>query len=181
MLVLLGAACSGDGKPPGTRSATASASGQLSSPGAVNTGAPGVPAPLPSGLDCAAVPPAGASWPEGVPPDLPQPPNATLGEVTRDPVGPLLVHFTTPGSLRDGVVFVLCTLPKAGYVLGRGDAELAESDTPFQKGAVHGLFRLTATEPGRVDWLLALQEDTSVPLPPGGSSGAPSTAPPTFG
>jgi hypothetical protein len=178
LLLVLALGCD-RGQPTSTSTLTA----PVASPtGVGNTGAPGEPVPLPSGLDCGSIVPSGATWPDGVPADLPQPPGAAIGEVTKDPGGLVLVQFATPGTLREGVVFVLCTLPKAGYVLGRGDAELTEADTPFQKGRLHGLYRVTEARPGELQWLLALQEDTSVPFAPGGGTPTgPTTAPPTFG
>jgi len=174
---VLAVGCASDRPAPPT------ATGPIPSPtGVSNTDAAGVPVPLPTGLDCGSIATAQANWPNGVPPDLPQPPGAAIGQVTKDPGGLVLVHFTAPGTLREGVVFVLCTLPKAGYVLGRGDSELTEADTPFQKGPLHGLYRITEAQPGRLDWLLALQEDTSVPFTPGGGTPTgPASPPPTFG
>lgn len=66
------------------------------------------------------------------------------------------MRLTTPLALRDGILFVLKELPRAGYGLGRGDAEASEADAPFQSGAVRGVVRIVAT--GRsceTTWLVA--------------------------
>jgi hypothetical protein len=151
--------------------------------GVVNTGAGGTPVPLPTGMDCGSIPARTPTWLASVPADLPQPPNAELGQSSVEPNGLTLVRFATRTSLRQSVVFILCTLPKAGYVMGRGDAELTEADTPFQKGRLHGLYKVVSSSPERTDWLLAVQQDNSVPFTTGsvGPSAAPTSAPPPFG
>jgi hypothetical protein len=67
--------------------------------------------------------------------------------------------------------------------MGRGDAELTEADTPFQKGRLHGLYKVVSSNPERTEWLLAVQQDNSVPFATGsvGPSAAPTSAPPPFG
>jgi hypothetical protein len=80
--------------------------------GVVNTGAGGTPVPLPTGMDCGSIPARTPTWPAGVPADLPQPPNAELGQSSVEPNGLTLVRFATRTSLRQSVVFILCTLPR---------------------------------------------------------------------
>jgi hypothetical protein len=122
------------------------------------------------------------NWPAAVPNDLPKPPNARLlglAQTTTD--GVHILKFTTPMSLRDSVLFVVQKLPKAGYVLGRGDAEAAEADAPFIHGPTRGLVRLLEIGLCQTEWLLATvntQSPTGTPLlPPHTPSGSPSPLP----
>jgi hypothetical protein len=84
--------------------------------------------------------------------------------------------------LRDSVIFVVEHLPKAGYVLGRGDAEATEADAPFLHGSTRGLIRMLQTGLCTTDWLLATV-DTQTPvansplLTPHTPSGSPSPLP----
>jgi hypothetical protein len=105
---------------------------------------------------CPPAQPATFRWPEPVPADLPVPPSAVLGEVTEQPGGPTLVRFSTNQSIRDGVLFVVKELPRAGYTLARGDAEASEADAPFVKGRTRGVLRILATGQCQTDWILAL-------------------------
>lgn len=66
-----------------------------------------------------------------------------------------LLRFTTAMSLRDAVIFLLKHYPAAGYVLGRGDAEINEADAPFIRGTVHGTTRLSRIGPCTTTWLVA--------------------------
>ena len=107
-------------------------------------------------------------WPKQVPADLPKPPNATVQDQTTAADGVHIVKFSTPTSLRDSVLFVVDKLPKAGYVLGRGDAEAAEADAPFIHGNVRGLVRMLEVAPCQTLWLLATvntsSQNTNSPL-----------------
>lgn len=94
-------------------------------------------------------------WPAQVPRDLPKPPHLTIVSQQTTSDGVHLVRFSTPMSLRESVLFVVNRLPRAGYVLGRGDAEASEADAPFVHGEVRGLLKMVATLPCRTDWLLA--------------------------
>jgi hypothetical protein len=122
-------------------------------------------------------------WPASVPSDLPKPPHATITESTTTPDGVHITKFTTPTSLRDGVLFVVGELPKAGYVLGRGDAEVTEADAPFVHGDIRGLVRMLATQPCSTLWLLATVKANnpstggSPLLPTRSPSGSPSPLP----
>jgi hypothetical protein len=117
-----------------------------------------------------------------VPKDLPKPPNATIEQQMTASDGVHIVKFTTPTSLRDSVIFVVNKLPKAGYVLGRGDAEAAEADAPFVHGNIRGLVRMLETAPCTTLWLLA-SIDASSPntnsplLTPHTPTGSPSPLP----
>ena len=126
--------------------------------------------------------PEPTKWPSRVPNDLPKPPNATIQEQTTASDGVHIVKFTTPTSLRESVIFVVTKLPKAGYVLGRGDAEAAEADAPFIHGNVRGLVRMLETQPCETLWLLATvnassQSTNSPLLTPHSPSGSPSQLP----
>lgn len=123
-----------------------------------------------------------AVWPAVVPDDLPKPPNATINDSQTAQDGVSVVKFTTPQSLRQAVLFVVRELPKAGYVLGRGDAEAVEADAPFVSNNIRGLLRMVVAGECRTQWLLATV-DTSSPvgvsplLPVHTPSGSPSPLP----
>ncbi|HET6817744.1 MAG TPA: hypothetical protein VFH66_11015 [Mycobacteriales bacterium] len=123
-------------------------------------------------------------WPPAVPADMPKPSNATITDSTTTSDGVHITKFTTPSSLRDAVLFIVGKFPKAGYVLGRGDAEVTEADAPFVHGNTRGLVRLLATEPCSTLWLLATVNTNNsstgggTPLLPSRSpSGSPSPLP----
>jgi hypothetical protein len=119
-------------------------------------------------------------WPSPVPSDLPQPPGAVLQGRDTDN-GITLVRFSTPTSLRQGVLFVIGEVQKAGFTLGRGDAEPAEADAPFGRGDLRGIYKLRATAPCRTDWLVAVaQAKAAQPFLPTPSPG-PSSSPLPFG
>jgi hypothetical protein len=109
-------------------------------------------------------------WPAAMPADMPKPDNATITDSTTTTDGVHITKFTTPSSLRDGVLFIVGKFPKAGYVLGRGDAEVSEADAPFVHGSVRGLVRLLATQPCSTLWLVAT---VNANTPPGGGGGSP--------
>lgn len=134
-LLPLLAACSG-GKPP------VGAAPNVPSPGEPTASSP----VKPTASSC---PPAGGTaiqWPAGIPANFPKPPGGRITKTQTGPNGLSIVQLSTPVSLREGVLFILTELPKAGYRLGRGDAEAAEADAPFQLGSVSGVVRLVATE-----------------------------------
>jgi hypothetical protein len=79
-------------------------------------------------------------------------------------------------SLRDAVIFLLKNYRAAGYVIGRGDAELNEADAPFAGATVHGTTRLTATAPCTTRWLVATVTETGATL-----GNVPQLAPHTAG
>jgi len=127
------------------------------------------PCPVPSGM-------REPHWPSTVPADLPKPPHATITDSTTTSDGVRITKFTTPTSLRDGVLFIVGKFPKAGYVLGRGDAEVTEADAPFVHGDIRGLVRLLATQPCSTLWLVATAK-TTTSTPGGGSPLLPSRSP----
>jgi hypothetical protein len=122
--------------------------------------------PVPCATPDNAKPP---QWPAALPADMPKPTYATINQTTTTTDGVHIVKFTTPTSLRDGVLFIVGKFPKAGYVLGRGDAEVTEADAPFIHGNIRGLVKLLATEPCSTLWLVATTNANS----PGGQGGSP--------
>jgi len=90
-----------------------------------------------------------------VPFDLPMPDNITPVDTTKTADGIQVVKFTTPTTLRQAVIFMVDRYPKAGYVLGRGDAEATEADAPFVKNKVRGLTRVASLEACKTLWLVA--------------------------
>jgi hypothetical protein len=121
-------------------------------------------------------------WPVEVPQDMPKVPN---GKIVHDFATPDGVHVTelmVPDSLRESVLFVVRRLPKAGFALGRGDAEATEADAPFVHGSVRGLVRMVELGDCRTEWLLATVNavsgnGNSPLLTPHTPSGSPSPLP----
>lgn len=129
------------------------------------------PAPCPSSAT-----PKQPHWPPAIPADMPKPPDATISESSTTTDGVHITKFTTPTSLRDGVLFIVGKFPKAGYVLGRGDAEVSEADAPFVHGDIRGLVRLLATQPCSTLWLVATVNANN-PSTGGGSPLLPTRSP----
>ena len=132
-----------------------------------------------------ACPPAGSgrfAWPKEVPAELPQPPGAKLEKVTRED-GLTIVRFRTLASLQDSVLFVVREVQKAGFTLGRGDAEPSEADAPFGRGDLRGVYKMLNTAPCITDWLVAVTRDqptSTSPLLPT-PTGTPGSQPLPFG
>jgi hypothetical protein len=121
-------------------------------------------------------------WPAQIPQDLPRIPGASIESSKRTVDGLFIVQFSTAASLRDGVLFIVRALPKAGYVLGRGDAEPAEADAPFTKGSdLRGVLRGAAIGLCQTKWVLAVtrqaQSGTGTPLLPVHHGPSPSPLP----
>lgn len=123
-----------------------------------------------------------AEWSAKVPADLPKPPGARIDDEESTSDGVHIVKFTTHTSLRDSVIFVVEKFPKAGYTLGRGDAEATEADAPFVHGNIRGLVRMLQLGLCQTQWLLATV-DTSASvgnsplLTPHSPTGSPSPLP----
>jgi hypothetical protein len=118
-----------------------------------------------------------------VPSDLPVPPGAVLDKVNRSPDGLTIVYFRTPTSLQDSVLFVVREVQKAGFQLGRGDAEPSEADAPFGRGDLRGVYKMLNTAPCITDWLVAVTTRTPTntsPLLPT-PTGTPGSQPLPFG
>ena len=90
-----------------------------------------------------------------VPFGLPLPDNITPVDTSKTSDGIQVVKFTTPSSLRDSVIFIVDRYPKAGYVIGRGDAEATEADAPFVKAGLRGLTRVASLQTCQTLWLIA--------------------------
>lgn len=140
-------------------------------------------APAPTVAACPSVAKPKFTWPVEVPADLPQPPAATLGPVTRNKDGLTIVRFNTQSSLQQSVLFVVAEVQKAGFTLGRGDAEPAEADAPFGRGNIRGIYKMVARTACSTDWLVAVTKTrigVGSPILPTASRG-PSSQPLPFG
>ncbi|MGB8651341.1 MAG: hypothetical protein WCD35_11830 [Mycobacteriales bacterium] len=150
------------------------------SPGTVpNPSQPAVRTPAP----CPAVSKQAFRWPSAVPADLPQPPAATFTGTTTTQDGLTIVRFTTATSLQQSVLFVVREVQKAGFTLGRGDAEPAEADAPFGRGDLRGIYKMLVRGTCSTDWLVAVtttRPGNGSPILPTASRG-PSSAPLPFG
>lgn len=142
--------------------------------------APASAAPRPTPAACPAVARTALKWPAAVPADVPKPPAAVLGEVKTAAGGLTLVRFTTASSLQESVLFVVKEVQKAGYTLGRGDAEPSEADAPFGRGDVRGIYRMIVRDTCSTDWLLAVTRASTQgnsPLLPRLSTASPTPLP----
>jgi len=109
-----------------------------------------------------------------VPPDFPKLPGAAVSSTKQTPDGLTIVQFRTATALRQGVLFAVQSLPRAGFALGRGDAEANQADIPFTRATVTGLLRGNAVQACATEWLLAVTKTKSrgtgnplLPPPPG--------------
>jgi hypothetical protein len=161
-LAAFATACGGSGD--------AASSSTASTPAPMVTYSPPPPCPTSSH-------PVRTNWPSRVPEDLPKPANATIQSQTTASDGVHIVKFTTPTSLRDSVLFVVHKLPKAGYVLGRGDAEATEADAPFVHGNLRGLVRMLGVAPCQTLWLLASVDASSTSNSPLLTPHSPTSSP----
>ena len=135
------------------------------------------PSPLPT---CAPTKPTTYSWPKQVPQDLPKLPGAVIESSKTTSDGLFIVLFSTHASLRDGVLFIVKKLPAAGFQLGRGDAEPAEADAPFNKGTeLRGVLRGAAVGLCETKWVLAVAHNVGggTPLLPTHTGPSPSPLP----
>jgi hypothetical protein len=139
--------------------------------------------PQPTQSACPNVKSKRFTWPQEVPADLPQPPRATFEGTSRTPEGLTIVRFSTAQSLQEAVLFVVREVQKAGFTLGRGDAEPAEADAPFGRGDLRGVYKMLAHADCRTDWLVAVTKtrpNGTSPILPTASRG-PSSQPLPFG
>ena len=154
-----------------------------STTGTQGTGQPtAAPAPTATPTPCPARPGKPFAWPAAMPKDLPKPPGATLLSTTTSADKVTIVRLTSTMSLQQSVLFVLKAVNKAGFTLGRGDAEPAEADAPFGRGDVRGVYKMLARDTCSTDWLVAtakVQFGNSPVLPT--ASRGPSSSPLPFG
>jgi hypothetical protein len=112
------------------------------------------------------------SWPAEFPRDLPKPPAAAFKQVQRQG-GVTSVRFSTTTSLRESLLFTLGAIPRAGFTIGRGDAEPAEADVPFGRGDLRGIYKMIVLGRCSTDWLVAVARIS----PTGGSPILPTPKP----
>jgi hypothetical protein len=111
-----------------------------------------------------------------VPADLPRPPSSNRPIVALTNANLTVVQFTAQISLAEGVLFVLDQYRRAGFTLGRGDAEFNQADAPFARTGVFGQVRINGTAPCRTTWLVAIgapSAGTSPLLAPPSTSPSP--------
>ncbi len=117
-------------------------------------------------------------WPAGIPPNFPKPAGGRIVKVTTTATGVHSVQLVTPVSLQQSVLFMLDALPRAGYKLGRGDAERYEADAPFRTGDLQGVVRLIATKKNcETTWVIAVLRIAGTPGSPLLPTGSPSPSP----
>jgi hypothetical protein len=140
------------------------------------------PAPTTTPTPCPARPGKPFSWPAAMPQDLPKPPGSTFLSTTTSADHVTIVRLTSSMSLQQSVLFVLDKVNKAGFTLGRGDAEPSEADAPFGRGNVRGVYKMVARDSCVTDWLVATATVTfgNSPVLPTASRG-PSSSPLPFG
>lgn len=141
--------------------------------------------PPPTASPCPKANKPAFAWPKEVPADLPQPPDATFERTSRTPEGLTVVRFSTAHSLQEGVLYVVRNVQKAGFTLGRGDAEPAEADAPFGRGNLRGVYKMLAHSDCLTDWLVAVTRtkptSTSPLLPTAAPSPGTTNNPLPFG
>lgn len=124
------------------------------------------PRPTRSVPQCPSPPATHPVWPKEIPGIIPKPAGLRIDKVDRASKGNVTqVRTTVPTSLTGAVQFIVTEFPKAGFTLGRGDAEAAEADAPFQRGpGLRGLVRVFATDNEcSTLWLYAVVRDTTAP------------------
>lgn len=117
-----------------------------------------------------------------MPQDLPKPPGSTYLTTATSADHVTIVRLTSTLSLQQSVLFVLDKVNKAGFTLGRGDAEPSEADAPFGRGNVRGVYKMVARDSCVTDWLVATATVSfgNSPVLPTASRG-PSSSPLPFG
>lgn len=116
--------------------------------------------------ECPVPPPSKETWPREVPPIVPMAPGLKIEKVDRSKGNVVQVRATVPMSISDSVRYLVREFPKAGFTLGRGDAERSEVDAPFQRGeALRGLVRVFAlpNQLCQTLWLYAVVQNTNAP------------------
>ena len=146
--VLTLSACAGEGADPGANPTTAPA-----------------PSATDAGPHCPAAPSTTPDWPKEVPSVIPRPAGVVIQKTDLSKGNVTQVRTLVPISMRESVLFIIKEFPKAGFTLGRGDAEASEADAPFQRGeALRGLVRVFATNKEcETLWLFAVVRNTNAP------------------
>lgn len=150
-----------------------------------SAGPPGptaAPAPTATPTPCPARAGKPFQWPAAMPQDLPKPPGSTFVSTTTGADKVTIVRLSSTTSLQQSVLFVLKAVNKAGYTLGRGDAEPSEADAPFGRGNVRGVYKMLSRDTCSTDWLVATAKVSfgNSPVLPTASRG-PSSSPLPFG
>lgn len=134
-------------------------------------------------LACPAQPGKPFTWPASMPQDLPKPPSSVYQSAATSTDKVTIVRLTSTLSLQQSVLFVLKDLNKAGFTLGRGDAEPTEADAPFGRGDLRGIYKMIVRDTCVTDWVIATGKvalgGTSPVLPT--ASRGPSSSPLPFG
>ena len=114
--------------------------------------------------------------PAWFPRDLPLPPGSYTTQALPASFGYQRAVLVVPGTAEDFGRYVLQAWPRAGWVLGRGDAEPGEVEDQFLKPPAIGAFRVRTEfcTPGYSLMLLIFSKNrTAVPLPSPTPRGAP--------
>ena len=169
VVVVLGAACSGSG-PEGTPTTSAPTGTTAPTGGTPLTGFPvgtGTPPSIPA--SGAVLPPCDyppeIEKPDWLPADLPLP-EGTYAFEHLDKAGDYFRSlFVVPATLEEIAALVLEEWPKAGYILGRGDAEPGEIEDFFTKPPAAGAFKANTAlcTPGYSTMLLIYAPVLSTP------------------
>ncbi len=121
-------------------------------------------------------PPPRIATPGWFPRDLPLPPNSYTTQALPVSFGYQRAVLVVPGTAEQFGQYVLREWPRAGWVLGRGDAEPGEVEDQFLKPPAIGAFRVRTEfcTPGYSLMLLIYSKNrTAVPLPSPTPRGAP--------
>jgi hypothetical protein len=139
-----------------------------------------IPSILPSNILSGAPPcrfPVMLPTPSWLPADLPLPAGMYQSEEKPNSFGYHQAIFVVPGQLAELARFVLSEWPKAGWVLGRGDAEANEIEDQFSKSPATGAFKAQGQfcVPGYSLMLLIFTPDVTKirSTPPGTGGGSP--------
>jgi hypothetical protein len=63
-----------------------------------------------------------------------------------------VVTFTSPGPIRQNLLYAIAALRAAGYAVGRGAVSASESRLPFTKSGRPGAIRLTSSSRCATRW-----------------------------
>ena len=109
---------------------------------------------------CPRVTTALPDWPRGIPADIPRPPGMHIVKTGTASQHAVTVFIDTALSLRESQLLLVREVPKAGYVLGRGDTEEDEADISFRKiasgHAISAAIKVTAVAACRTTWYVVV-------------------------